>query len=354
MKKDGIHYFLGTNSPFGFEGYFDNLSGENFCYILKGGPGTGKSTLMNGIAGEMEKRGEEVQFVHCSSDPDSLDAVVMKNKKICIADGTAPHIIEPVYPGVTECIVNLGEGWNGRKLRENSEAIIRTANENKAAHSACVRLLKGAEVMIADSRRIQKSYIDEDKLNVYAQRLANRLLKKKKNHAAGKEHKLFLSAVTPKGIVFFGDTVKALAKEIIVIDDSIGEVSSVITDEIRRKALNMGYDVISAFCPMSPHGSPEHIIIPECSLAFVRSHCACRPDGSRTIHAKRFIDSDGLKKHRQRLAFNRKVRDELILQSVAVLKNAKKIHDELEGYYAPNMDFERVKKIRDRILGEIE
>lgn len=353
MKKDGIRYFLGTNSPFGFVGFFDSLSPENFCYILKGGPGTGKSTLMQYIAQEMQGRGEEVQFVHCSSDPDSLDAIVLENKKICIADGTAPHIIEPVYPGVTECIVNLGEGWNGTKLRENSESIIETAKENKAAHDTCVRLLKGAEVMIADSRRIQKSLIDEDKLNAYTQRLANRLLRKKKNHTRGKEQRLFLSAVTPRGIVFFGNTVKTLAEEIIVIDDSIGEVSGMLTDKIRQKALTGGYDVISAFCPMNPKGYPEHIIIPECSLAFVRSHCACRPEGGRTIHAKRFVDSDGLKKYRQRFAFNRKIRDELILQAISALRNAKQIHDKLEGYYVPNMDFEKVKEKQEAILREL-
>lgn len=353
MKKDGIHYFLGTNSPFGFEGFFDNLNGKNFCYILKGGPGTGKSTLMKQIAKEMQSRGESVQFVHCSSDPDSLDAIVLKNKKICIADGTAPHIIEPVYPGVTECIVNLGEGWNSANLRKNRKAIIETAKENRAAHKTCVRFLKGAEVMIADSRRIQKSLIDEEKLNAYTQRLANRLLKKKKEHIKGSEQKLFLSAVTPKGIVFFGNTVRVMAEEIIVIDDSIGEVSAVITDKIRLKALDSGYDVISAFCPMNPKGVPEHIIIPECSLAFVRSHCACRFEGTRTIHAKRFIDNDGLKQYRQRFAFNRKVRDELIVQAISALKSAKQIHDKIEGYYVPNMDFEKVKEKQEAILREL-
>ena len=353
MKKDNIHYFLGTNSPSGFVGYFNGVSNENFCYILKGGPGTGKSTLMKNIADEMLSRGETVQFVHCSSDPESLDAIVLNSRNICIADGTAPHVIEPVYPGVTEDIVNLGEGWNSDKLRENSEAIIGYAKENKEAHRACVRFLKAAEVMIADSRRIQRDVVDILKLNAYTDRLGKRLFKKKTSDR-GREQKLFLSAVTPKGVMFFGDTVKALAEEIIVIDDSIGAVSELIIEKMKEKALANGYDVISAFCPMHPEGSPEHIIIPERSLAFVRKHCSCQLTGTRTIHAKRFIDGEAVKPFRQRLTFNRKIRDELIVQAVSSLKKAKLLHDKLESCYIPNMDFEKVREIKERMLRDLE
>lgn len=357
MKKDGIHYFLGTNSPFGFVSFFEQLNDAEsgiYCNVLKGGPGTGKSTLMKKVAAEMLSRDTDVDFVHCSSDPDSLDAVIIKDKKTCIADGTSPHVIEPAYPGAVENIINLGEAWESDRLRENREAIIQTTKENSAAHAMCIRFLKGAEVMIADSKRIQSNLTDKEKLTAYTERLAKRLFKRKPGNAKGKEQKIFLSAITPKGIVLFGNTVRALAEEIIVIDDSIGSVSSMMTEQLKQKAVDGGYDVISAFCPMNPKGSPEHIIIPECSLAFVRKHCSCQLEGTRTIHAKRFTDGDKLKEFKQRLAFNLKVRDDLILQAVSALKNAKDIHDKLEGYYVPNMDFGKIKEIQEELLRSIE
>lgn len=356
MKKDNIHYFLGVNSPYGFTGFFDQLNNADsgiFCHILKGGPGTGKSTFMKNTAEEMLKRNFRVDFIHCSSDPDSLDGIFIRDKSVTLADGTAPHVIEPRYPGAVEEIINLGEAWNSGEIRKNKEMIVKTAKENSAAHERCIRFLKGAEMMNEDSRRIQNSFTDTEKLYAYADRLSRRLIKRKKSGERGREQKLFLSAVTPKGVVFFGDTVNALAENIIVIDDSIGAVSERLTERIREDALSCGYDVMSAYCPLNPKGAPEHIIIPECSLAFVRGHCVCQPEGSRIIHAKRFVNGDEMNKHKQRLTFNRKVRDDMILQAVSALRSAKAIHDKLEGYYIPNMDFRMLKGMQEELINKI-
>ena len=60
-------------------------------YILKGGPGCGKSSLMRRVAQAMEEKGASVEYIACSGDPDSLDAVVFPALNTAIVDGTAPH-----------------------------------------------------------------------------------------------------------------------------------------------------------------------------------------------------------------------------------------------------------------------
>lgn len=89
-----IAYFLGANTPQGFY----SLSGQMLApdkhkaiYILKGGAGCGKSTLMKKVGKEMEKQGEKAEYIYCSGDPDSLDALLLPGKKAAIVDGTAPH-----------------------------------------------------------------------------------------------------------------------------------------------------------------------------------------------------------------------------------------------------------------------
>ena len=87
-------FFLGANCPDGFISRFDHLyDPENgwFAYILKGGPGTGKSTLMRRAAEHALGQGVQVEMIHCSSDPDGLDAVIFPDYKACIVDGTAPQ-----------------------------------------------------------------------------------------------------------------------------------------------------------------------------------------------------------------------------------------------------------------------
>ncbi|MBO5185180.1 MAG: hypothetical protein J6D79_05545, partial [Clostridia bacterium] len=66
--------FLAANSPSGFVSFFDELYNPyRNCraYIIKGGPGTGKSSFMKKIAAAAEEKGHEVTRVFCSSDPQS-------------------------------------------------------------------------------------------------------------------------------------------------------------------------------------------------------------------------------------------------------------------------------------------
>lgn len=89
-----ISYFLGANTPQGFYGLTQQLldpSAAQALYILKGGPGCGKSSLMKKLALHAEERGLEVHRFYCSGDPDSLDAVVLPERQIALVDGTAPH-----------------------------------------------------------------------------------------------------------------------------------------------------------------------------------------------------------------------------------------------------------------------
>lgn len=115
-----IQYFLGANSPAGFYSlYSELLSPEtaNAIYILKGGPGCGKSTLMRRVAQQAAQAGETVEYILCSADPDSLDGVVLPRLGAALVDGTAPHVVEPKYPGAVEQYVNLGNCYDRAGLR---------------------------------------------------------------------------------------------------------------------------------------------------------------------------------------------------------------------------------------------
>ena len=52
---------------------------------------------MKKVAEECEKRGLFNEKLWCSSDPDSLDGVFIPEKHCSVCDGTAPHVVEPVF-----------------------------------------------------------------------------------------------------------------------------------------------------------------------------------------------------------------------------------------------------------------
>lgn len=94
-SKCAVDFFMGANTPQGFVSKFDQLAdpAEGWRkFIIKGGPGTGKSGLMKRLATALAGKCGTVELIHCSSDVSSLDAVIAGEIKASIADGTAPHV----------------------------------------------------------------------------------------------------------------------------------------------------------------------------------------------------------------------------------------------------------------------
>lgn len=89
-----VSFFLGANTPAGFYSLYDQMIEPGTArriYLLKGGPGCGKSSLMRRVARALEAGGEPVEYILCSGDPDSLDAVIFPNLRAAVVDATAPH-----------------------------------------------------------------------------------------------------------------------------------------------------------------------------------------------------------------------------------------------------------------------
>ena len=134
MNKYGNKYFLAANSCDGFVSFFENAYNprNNWrAFIIKGGPGTGKSSFMKEIARIGEEKGYCCERGFCSSDPDSLDAVIFPQLRVAVMDGTAPHLMDPVYPGVSETILNFSDFWKENSLQQNSKEIIEITDKNK-------------------------------------------------------------------------------------------------------------------------------------------------------------------------------------------------------------------------------
>ena len=338
--------FLGANTPKGFVSFFDELYNpydKAEAYIIKGGPGTGKSTFLKKIADEAERRGLFTERVYCSSDPGSLDAVVIPEKGISVCDGTSPHVVEPRFPGVVENILNLGEFWDSAKLRKNGDEIRGLFFENSLYHRRSAKYLAAAGHIDSLNRKLAMSYIRTEKTDSFASRFIYRELPSRRGEGRGEKSRRFISAITPEGNIFLGDAVKSACSRIIGIDDNEGVASALITDRVGEGAVRNGYRVIYCCCPMNPNES-EHLLVPEKSIGLVRLHGAsCEIECDRVIHTGRFM-KDGFSQNRTVLKFNSKVKEELIRESVNNLRLAKQTHDKLEKIYIDAMDFERLNE----------
>lgn len=86
--------FPGGNTSKGFFSYYDFIieKDANRIFVIKGGPGVGKSSMMKKVAKELLEKGYDVEYHHCSSDNNSIDGIVIPKLKVAMIDGTAPHV----------------------------------------------------------------------------------------------------------------------------------------------------------------------------------------------------------------------------------------------------------------------
>lgn len=349
--------FMGANSPIGFCSFFEELYNpykNHHPYIIKGGPGTGKSTFMKKVAKRAEEKGLETELIYCSSDPGSLDGVVVKAMGLCVFDGTSPHIIEPKFPGAVENIINTGEFWNKKILAEKSDIIRALTLENSMHHFRSARYLAAAGTISEENRRIVSGFVREEKINSFALRFAARECPQKKNGKPGKRIRRLVSGITPEGIIFLKESFRANAPRLIGIKDAYSVVSSLLCQRIGDIAIKNGYDVIFCQCPMRPKGDCEHIIIPEIGLGVItvkREH-NIPLECDRLIHCGRFLHSEA-ENYTGRLRQGKKLCLHLIDESISSLKNAKATHDKLEKEYIEAMDFQALNDYSERITEEM-
>ena len=63
-------FFLGGNTAQGFKGFYGSeLARADNVVLLKGAPGTGKSTLIKRLGAECAERGLDHEMWYCSGDP---------------------------------------------------------------------------------------------------------------------------------------------------------------------------------------------------------------------------------------------------------------------------------------------
>jgi hypothetical protein len=348
-------YFLGANSPAGFYSLYDQLldpAQASAYYILKGGPGCGKSSLMKRVGLQAEEAGYFVEYIHCCGDPNSLDGIYIPELRAAIVDGTAPHVIEPVYPGVVEQYINLGECYDKAGLGDVREEIMSCMAGYRDCFRRVYRCLGAASEIASDMRAILTTEALEQKAAKRARGILSREFKKGSS-VPGHVTQRFLSGVTHGGVVCRFDTVDTLCSRVYELSDTYG-LAHLILSPILSGAVAAGYDVIACPSPMSPERL-EHLLIPSLGLGFVSTSATLPYDNDpyRHIRLDAMADADVLHRSRARLRFSKKVSLALVEEGVDSLVQAHAMHEKLEELYNPHVDFTHVYAIADQIADNL-
>lgn len=334
-------YFLGSNSCRGFYSLYEGFCPpEKGCFlnVIKGGPGCGKSSFMRRIGAAAEDKGLTVEYVLCSGDPDSLDGVYIPALGIGYVDGTAPHRIDPPFPGSAGAYLDLGKFYDSRALEKRKDEIYALNRSYKALYASAYSYLSAAAAVHQRNYPGIWTEGDMEKIKKKALSFASRELKKE-GSGQGYIRKIFLSAICCKGRISLPDE---SCERLCILDNELG-MAEFYLQTLLPLIQGRGYDII--LCPDCLE--PERIsalIIPELSLSLYCSD-ALSSDVTgcyRHIRLDACADRETLSRLRPQLRRARKLCRECTAFATDTLSNAKALHDRLEQVYNPHVDFDGV------------
>ena len=347
--QDSIHavksYFASANTTDGFVSFFPEIfSGCRKLYIIKGGPGTGKSRLLRDISNEARNRDYQVEHFLCSSDPNSLDGILITDLGIGIVDGTAPHTLDPVYPGAFDEIINLGDFWKPDRLLAKKEKIEAITDRKKELFVTVYHFLSAYGMIDSERRKLIEQVIQYEKMRAAIFRLMRKV-----KHGSGFRLDIRLNeAITMDGVVYY-PTYETAAETRYYLRDRYG-IGYLLLHEIIRCAEEKKQPVTVSYSPYNIQ-CENAVFLPESGISYTILHEGeeITPE-DHVINTERFIDTDGVRQMKAKLRFAARCCSSLLDGAVETLSEIKKLHFELEDIYSSAMDFRKKEEYTKRWL----
>ena len=348
MNTSRSEYFLGANSTEGFFSVYDDLTDPSYgdkLYIIKSGPGSGKSSFMRSIAHNMEQLGHFTEYIYCSGDPDSLDGVYFPDIKTAVVDGTSPHVIEPRYPAVSDNYINLGCYYDLNGVVKEKDKIIEQFSEYKAhyaeAYDFLGRYKKVYDAFSFPTGQYEPYIFKKAKaaLHKYGVRseAPNKMSTAKRRFASAFTYKGMIGHMTDPGK--YGNT---------VLLNSACDLDSLFCKTVYELAREHCLDSVLYLDPLFPD-KIDHIALPEIDTVFI-SRSAAETENiaeQQTVNLDAAVEKSELKRLKKLAKLREKAGDELLELARGELAQAKSHHDRLEELYNPYVDFEAVYNMAD-------
>lgn len=328
MKKENF-YFASANTGNGFVSFFDEISDnskDGFQYIIKGGSGTGKSTLMKKVANHFAEKGFSIEYFYCSTDTESLDGIRIVEKNISIVDGTAPHIINATLPSIKNKILDVGRfiGFGVKERRKEIENIIQQKNicfENLYLNLESAKVLQEINVKTSARNLTDKSIMEE------VHKICAGLPRTKSNEAS--ERKLFITSINNKNNNLIN--INKFNKKIILLKENSEKI--IIFNKLKEILIKNKYK-ITTFRNLLNADFIDAILLNDFNIII--------------------INDKNIKNNDKIIEKNNKIINKLINYSINNIFNSKLLHVNLEKYYVASMDFDGVNELTKSVIDEIE
>lgn len=343
--------FACAATAFGFKSLFPEIfrpEGFDRAYILKGSCGSGKSTVIRRVAQECLKRGERYTTYACSFDPESFDGIVIEGKRVYIADGTSPHVTDPLYPGAVETVINMSRGLDSAEISKNRDKIIELCSKSRDAFSDAYSFLRAAYEMEKSICKVASDGFRTEKMQAAIGRLSRDLIPFGTGHVISK---CLTRVYTKDGLYKSGAFFECAGKKCLVTD-KIG-TAHIFMRELLREAARKEQPALVSVSPLD-FETVNAVYLPRVSMAFeVSDNRNSESDAFRIINMARFTCKDTLSISAKKLRFMKKCFTALTDGASESLATAYKFHSELEKIYSQKTDHTENDAATERIISEI-
>lgn len=352
--------FPGAVTYQGFYSFYNYMiePDARHIFVIKGGPGVGKSTFMKKIGQSMLEAGYNLEYHCCSSDNSSIDGLVIPELNIALLDGTAPHVVDPKNPGAVDEIINLGEYWNEYQMLQLKDDIINCNRQVNRFFQAAYFSLKDAKNALDEWEFYIQPHQDWPKINQMYLKVEKELFKNSpKNNGKGKERHLFAWAHTPQGKCQFIDTLLDGIQTLYTLQGQPGTGKSSFLSKIAARAQLMNLNVEFYHNTLEPE-KLDMIILQELEVALVitASPYDYLPEFSGnqiSLDFDKSLDQSSLIHSQNELDSCRERVDHSLERALSNSQSAKRVHDLMETYYIPAMDFKAIEQKRLETLQRI-
>lgn len=347
LDTDGIAYFAGANTADGFHGLYGGIADERKMervYVIKGGPGTGKSTLIRKVIDAAVKEGVSAERYFCGSDPESLDGAVLDGR-IVLLDGTAPHVRDMNYPGASSSLIDLSKFWDSGNLERARDEIIARCTAKSACWDSAYRWMRAADAVDEERMSHAERCFDREKASAYIGRFLKHLGKPEASEN-GRTDVRYTRAVTMRGR-FYLPVFENRAETVYAVSDMYG-CAALFMELLAGRLASAGYDTVVSRLPVT--GQTDGIFLPSRKIAVVTAN----PEAEhRTIHMTRFV-YDGIPPEvRGQMRLAAKVEESCMTEALACLSRAAEEHFALEEIYRQAMDFAALGRYTKKVCTEI-
>lgn len=339
------HYFAGGNTRDGFVDLYKYVIDRKTCkklFIIKGGSGVGKSTMLKKVAAVVSPHVKTTEFFHCSADINSLDGVAFQELGVALVDGTAPHVVEPVYVKASDITVDLSVYLNAKKLCDKKAELISVMDTKALHYNHAYELIKSMGNIYKSIYECIGNDIKSHTLSVLSDELKDKVLTK----GNGRVRKLFSGAYTSLGEVYLEDNADKI--KVVHLLGSAYCVAHVLSD-LYKKLSDGSHDLTLFYSPIST--DYLYGLEVDNKVLFTLNDKVKSKDYTECDLGERLAISDTARAYVDTLETHL---NDIKNSACDCLKSAKLCHDKIEAIYKPAVDFKKVDKETDKLISEIK